>query len=624
MLNGSDEAFEAFKSQYISLISDVNNNSDFTDGLVYATGVAKENLGSFLDKTKETGAGIDELASKGSELGAVAEGMNGLSTSASDANTNISDTATSVGNVASNVGELTSNLTEVNTLISEEQTAFNNLKQAVDEVIEAINQKTEAIKEEQNAVGIATSSEMADFLLLKDKILEVKETLESFGTQDEGLISNIATAIESLNDIKLDEGLITQFNNLKEAIDSVTSAISGGSNESFSSKGQSNNSGSDSNGSTGKGSQNSGNSNSLTGAITEIGNTANEVIGEPDAEGDGTVIGEFGSLETAVNDVTSAIGSGESNSDKGSTDGESDNLIGSITDLGETTDETLGESGGDGVIGKFEELKQPIQEADEHVHGISNGLDEIDGKEVECTIKVNIETNGSLPAFASGTLGNMNLESGEYTAQYGKAFAEGTGKYKGLPNDEKNALVSEYGQTEMTVLPNGNTIITDEPTMMDLPKGTVIYNEDQTKQIMDNKVDVSGKAHTDGTSDEGWFTLADGHRARPLREGDRGWDLMQAGQALIDKWKKSGEEFISNAVFEHQKQFEKWTKEITNNTAINNVTNNRNIQPNINVGGINITCPGVTSQEVAKQVGVELNRMFNGLHLDAYQQSKIK
>ena len=29
-----------------------------------------------------------------------------------------------------------------------------------------------------------------------------------------------------------------------------------------------------------------------------MGETAGEVIGEPDAEGDGTVIGEFGALET--------------------------------------------------------------------------------------------------------------------------------------------------------------------------------------------------------------------------------------------------------------------------------------------------------------------------------------
>ena len=47
------------------------------------------------------------------------------------------------------------------------------------------------------------------------------------------------------------------------------------------------------------------------------------------------------------------------------------------------------------------------------------------------------------------------------TVQYGKVFADGTGEYKGLPKAEKNALVTEYGQTEMTVLPNGDTIVTE-------------------------------------------------------------------------------------------------------------------------------------------------------------------
>lgn len=64
VLNGSESAFEDFKSKYISLISDVNSNSDFTEGLVYATGVAKENLGSFLEKTKETADGLSELGKR--------------------------------------------------------------------------------------------------------------------------------------------------------------------------------------------------------------------------------------------------------------------------------------------------------------------------------------------------------------------------------------------------------------------------------------------------------------------------------------------------------------------------------------------------------------------------------
>ena len=208
--------------------------------------------------------------------------------------------------------------------------------------------------------------------------------------------------------------------------------------------------------------------------------------GEEDNTG---IIGQFSQIEQKVTDVTSAIGNGEESGagQPGSNSESEGTLISSIKTLGDTSSEVLGEPGGEGVIGKFEQMEEPLLEANEHVTGISDGLAEIDGQEVECTIKVTIEQNGELPAHVEGTLGDMNLKSGEYTTQYGKAFAKGTGKYKGLPKAEKNALVSEFGQTEMTVLPNGKTIITDEPTMMDLPKDTVIFNEEQTKQIINNK-----------------------------------------------------------------------------------------------------------------------------------------
>ncbi|MDE6846136.1 MAG: phage tail tape measure protein [Lachnospiraceae bacterium] len=651
LLAGSEEEFNKLKNAYMDIVFQLNAGND-------------DVLNSLRELSGYDGTAPSMLSESSSELDTMNSKLNDSSQSVGNVNSSLGETASATSNVASNVSDLTANLSEVNTLISSEQAAFETLRQTIDRIVEAINQKTQAIQEEQAVTGIATTTEIAYFLLLKEKILEIKESIGEINDtvttldrqpvdnltsafkslydqillvsttlgagmegQGEGAVSSIKSAIESLNEISLEEGIIAQFTNLKTAIDSVSSAISGGG-ESSGGEGKGNNSGSSKGGESG-GKGESGGGNSLTGAINEMGETAKEVIGEPDAEGDGTVIGEFGSMKTAVNEVTTAIGSGESEGGKssgGGSEGEGEgNLIGSIVDLGETTQTTLGESGGDGVIGRFEELKQPIQEANEHVHGISDGLAAIDGQEVECTIKVNIETNGSLPAFASGTLGNMNLESGEYTAKYGKAFAEGTGKYKGLPKDEKNALVSEYGQTEMTVLPDGNTIITDEPTMMDLPKGTVIYNEDQTKQIMDNKLDVSGSAHANGTNDEGWFMLPDGHMARPLREGDRAYELQKAFEPFVKRIQSGQEQLITNAMFEGQKQFEKWTNQITNNAAISNIANNKST---VTIGDIHVTCPGVTSQQVAEQLGdvldKKLNEKFNGLHLQAIQQSMMR
>lgn len=127
----------------------------------------------------------------------------------------------------------------------------------------------------------------------------------------------------------------------------------------------------------------------------------------------------------------------------------------------------------------------------------------------------------------------------------------------------------------------------------------------------------TGKAYANGTVQysDGTTILPDGSTLRPLQPGDKGWDLLQKFQPLVDKILSGEETIVSNAVFEGQRQFEKWTNEITNNTAINNiVNNNRNMQPVVN--HINVTCPGVTSQQVAEQIGnvldKELDKRFNG------------
>lgn len=668
VLNGSESAFEDFKSKYISLISDVNSNSDFTDGLVYATGVAKENLGSFLDKTKETGEGIDELAAKGTELNTVAEGMNGLATSASDANTNISETVTNVGNVASNVDTLKTNLTDVNTLLTEEQTAFNNLLQTINEVITAITLKTEAIQKEQEAVGIATSSEMADFLLLKEKILEVKETLDTIsGTVDtldttpvdnltesfqslyekillvsttlgagiegqgEGVTNSITSAIQTLNEISFEEGIITQFDNLKTAIDSVTFAISGGG-ESSGGEGQGSNTGSSKGGeSEGKGSNGEGSGNSLTGAITEMGETANKIIGEPDAEGDGTVIGEFGAMETAVNDVTAAIGGGDSESGKGQgkCESDSDNLIGSITNLGETTEETLGEPDGDGVIGRFGEFTDVVADANEQVQGISEGLAAIDGQTVECTIKINIDSDG-IPAYASGTaLGAMNLESSEYNAKYeGNAHVSGTANVTGNWGVRKpgKSLVGELGQEIWVHSADGTfeTVGDNGPEWIHTEKGDLIFNHLQTKELLDKgNIVKTGKAYANGTVQysDGTTIMPDGSTLRPLQPGDKMYDMVQKFDAYFKSMDGNLEKLVPNSFYEHNRQMDEIVKQITNNNIVNN---NRNMQPVVN--NIHVTCPGVTSQQVAEQlgnvIGQELNKQFNGFSLYTDQMSR--
>lgn len=604
VVNMSEETFQAFKNDYLAMLSDLySGNEQMQSAIAETAGTTTDQLESYIAKTQEY---IDSLitmdmSDTAASMDNTAESMDSLSTATSDANENTKEMSDNMGTLSTNTAELGENAAAVSDALS-------------------------SIPDAEKFNAITTS-----FTNLAEAVRSVADAL---GVSGNSTVSSLVDTLQSLSTISIDadgNGLISQFNNLKTAIEGVTSAISGGGMSGGSgSEGAPSSSPSMSAGAGGKGSAVGG----LISAVEGIKTATDEALGTgggEDGEGGGTgAIGQFEQLKDAVDDVTASIGGGSSESGQGSGRSESENadsLIGSIVELGDTTEEILtggGESEGEsgGVIGRFEEFSDVIEEAKDHVTGISEGLDEIDGKEVECTIRVNIETNGSLPAFAEGTLGDMNLESGEYTAKYGKAFAEGTGKYKGLPKAEKNALVSEYGQTEMTVLPDGKTIITDEPTMMDLPKDTVIYNEEQTKKIMDNKIDVSGNAHADGTDDSIWTTLEDGTKIRPLQPGDRMYDMLQKFNAYFDSIDRNVEKLVPNSFYDHQKQMEQMANQITNYNNV--VNNNKNVQPVVNNNEIHVVCPGVTREEVARQLPGVLNQTFSGFSNYTDQMSRIR
>lgn len=660
LLNGSEEEFNKLKDAYMNIVTQLNSGND-------------EVLDSLRELSGYDGTAPTMLEESNTELNTMNDNLATSNTNVGTVNSSLADTATKTNDVATNVSTLNDNLSQVTTIITEEQSAFDALRQMIDEVITAINEKIITTQTGQATTALATTTEIACYMLLRDKILEVKDSLDIISNTvtaldatpvnnlttafqalydqlllvsatlgagmegaEEGAVGGIASAIQALNEISLEEGIIAQFTNLKTAIDEVTSAIGGGSggdNEGSAGGEGSGGSGGKTGGgqSGGKGSkgEGSGGGDSLTGAIETMGETAKEVIGEPDAEGDGTVIGEFGALETAVTDVTSAIGGGESEGGEGQGkgsggEGESGegNLISSIKNLGETTEETLGEPGGDGVIGRFEQFKQPIQEADEHVHSISDGLAAIDGQEVECTITVNVKMNGGLP----GAIGaGMNLGSATYEAKYlGNAHVEGTALASGnwaVQANEQSALLGEVGYE--IIVRNGKffTVGDNGPEMFPIKKGDIVFNHQQSVELLKNgHTSGRGKAYADGTVGGGKILTKDGEILRPLQPGDRAYDLMQKFDTYFKSIDGNLDILTVNARARYEKQMDELAKHVTN---VSNVTNNRNVQPVIN-GGINITCPGITSQEVARQVGVELDNMFNGMHLDAEQRSRMR
>lgn len=467
------------------------------------------------------------------------------------------------------------------------------------------------------------------FQLLYDKLLLVSNLL-GVSAEGEGAVNGISGAIQALNEISLEEGIISQFTNLKTAIDSVTAAISGGggeSSEGSSSGGTSSSKGGKQGGSGskgGKGSEgDSGGGNSLTGAIKEMGKTAEEIIGEEGAEGDGTVIGEFGSMETAVNDVRDAIGtegSGGEGGGSGSGGETDDTLVGSIEYLGDKTDEEMGESGGDGIIGRFEEFRDVIGQADEHVKSISDGLDEIDGKEVSCTIHVNIETSGSTGFTGSAqVLGSINLNSADYNAQYtGNAHYEGTAEVIGDWGVKKSGttLVGELGQ-ELVVFPNGRfkTVGDNGAEFVDIPANSIVFNHLQTKELLSKgnivgrgRALASGTALANGTANKSddsiWTTLADGTKVRPLQPGDKMYDMVQKFDAYFKSMDGNLEKLVPNSLYEQNREWNKLADQISYANSV--VNNNRNVPVTINQN-VTLNCPNLTNNSgveyVQKQLG---------------------
>lgn len=631
LLNGSEEEFNKLKDAYMNIVFQLNEGND-------------EVLNSLRELSGYEGSAPAMLEDSNTKLGTMNDELGTANTEVGNVNSALDKTATTTGNVATNVSDVNTNIGETTGLVNEQKGAFDELKQTIDLIVEAINQKIQAIEAEQSTVANVVGSEMANFQLLINKILEVKESLDAVNdtvaTMDrqpidnltnafqlfydklilvsnllgvgmegegEGAVSGITGAIQALNEISLEEGIIAQFTMLKEAIDSVTAAISGGGGESSEGEGSGSGSGSKGGktggkGSEGKGKGESGGGNSLTGAIKEMGETAKEVIGEPDAEGDGTVIGEFGSMETAVNDVRDAIGTeGSERGEGGNSGGETDDtLVGSIEYLGDKTEEEMGESGGDGIISRFEEFRDVIGEADDHVQSINTGLDEIDGKEVSCTIHVNIETSGSTGFTGSAqVLGSMNLNSATYNAQYkGNAHYEGTAEVTGDWGVKKGGttLVGELGQ-EIVVFPNGRfkTVGDNGAEFVDIPANSIVFNHLQTKELLSKgnivgrgRALASGTALANGTDDTIWTTLADGTKVRELQPGDRMYDMMQKFDAYFQSMDGNLEKLVPNSVYDHQRQMEDMAKQITNNSIVNNT---RNVQQpiTIQVGDINLT-----------------------------------
>ena len=155
----------------------------------------------------------------------------------------------------------------------------------------------------------------------------------------------------------------------------------------------------------------------------------------------------------------------------------------------------------------------------------------------------------------------------------------------------------------------------DTITGLKTGQDTVIEQNDGLLRDRDGAVmlDKNGNPYPRGS-----FLGSDGHVYTPLPDDHP--DILMGKQFDAYVQRMGGPEFLSvNAMARHEQQMESMMRQITNSTV---VTNNH-MQPIINMGGVTITCPGVTDQQVMKHVGIALEHEFTGLAMKAYQKSMI-
>ncbi len=204
-------------------------------------------------------------------------------------------------------------------------------------------------------------------------------------------------------------------------------------------------------------------------------------------------------------------------------------------------------------------------------------------------------------AFAEGTVGN--------------AFATGTG-YRGLPEAEKNALRSEYGQPELTLYPDGTTELTNQPIMSDLPKGTIIFNEEQTKKILNGKPYMKGVVSAYGAVkfEDGTIVRPNGEILAPPSDDDPFIQMQKKFEAYMMKMGgiEAATKSITDGVMqERNKEVDRFISQLNSGDI---VTNNKNVQPNIN-NEFHITMPNVTNSTAAET----LMRDLQSLRIKKYQ-----
>ena len=290
---------------------------------------------------------------------------------------------------------------------------------------------------------------------------------------------------------------------------------------------------------------------------------------------------QFQNVTTSISGVTDALGKAASavgnginapvyEQKEGEPSSTNGSLSDSITGLGIVSSQTLPNvtSG----VGAVEDAA--INAASEVSH-IADAIDSIpESKDV--TISIHTTGDGHVSGGISSNISQIGY-TGVHTYAAGTKLAK-----KGL------AIVGEE-KPEVVVTNDKKAFLAEQPTLLHMKGGETVFDGDETARMLKAK---GFKPLTPEKS----LTFKTFSQFTPEEISQR-FSFNPPNPAGI----------LSSSVVQNAGS--------VNNSSIN--------KPSFTLENVHIHCPGVTKDEVAKQIGAELNHVFNGMSLKAYQRVNI-
>lgn len=236
---------------------------------------------------------------------------------------------------------------------------------------------------------------------------------------------------------------------------------------------------------------------------------------------------------------------------------------------------------------------EAAQEAAKGVNGVTGSAQQIATYETSENYKiVDSETGTTINASdygdASQKLASLNAFEPDQGRYYIKKYATGTENAKRGLN-----LVGEEG-TETFIDNDGNASLVTKPTLIPMEGGETVKNASETKSLLneDNLVPIQD--------------ILSGKVPLTLKKPD---DILLT---------KPQETVFMKALMNNSAVIQP-NMNIPDYSHLNNLPIRNNAQT-FSIGEVNVTCPGITSNDVAKQIGSALQKEFAGLSLKANQQ----